>query len=75
MHFLLLVALIVLCIYFPRGVKYLIAAPLVGLALGGVAWSINAMVWPQLITSEAFGSFIVGGIVICEIAAAMSDLE
>lgn len=62
-HFIvILLVCIGLFLLFPKGFKFLVGS-WVGVAAGGFAWALAAMVFSQLITLEAFASFIMVGIV------------
>lgn len=54
---------------FPRGVKYFIVAPLCGIALGGVAWSVMALIGVVAVGIAVFGYFLAAGILFAEVAA------
>ena len=58
---------------FPKGVKFMLAAPLVGIAGGGFTWSIAAMFCFSLINLHIFAGFLVGGIVLAEGVAFATD--
>lgn len=53
--------------------KLLVLAPIVGVAFGGFAWSIAAMIWSGLITWAAFGTFLAGGMLLAEVAFLKAD--
>jgi len=53
----------------PGGAKYLFVAPLFGVALGGLAWGIAALVLERLLTLHAFGTFVLIGVAIAELLA------
>ena len=70
MHLLVLFGLLALASWvFPKGIKYLLLAPLLGLAFGGFVWGVTAMILPALITLHAFATFVVAGVVVSEAAA------
>lgn len=68
MHFVILfIAFCVLAAVFPKAwsvIKFLIVAPLVGVAFGGTMWAITAMICSCLISWQAFGAFLVAGVVL-----------
>jgi len=66
MHILLFLVLIGLAVLFPRGMKYMIAAPVIGFCLGGFAWGIISLIWSPLVSPEGFGGFLLGGILATE---------
>lgn len=68
----LFVFLALLSFVFPQGVKYFIAVPICGSVVGGSAWCVAAIACAPLITLTAFGSFVVGGIVLSLIVALLS---
>lgn len=74
MHLLAIIAVVGLLFWiFPSGAKYLFAAPLVGVALGGTSWAIAAMITSSLTTFNTFGWFLFGGIILAEIVAFRID--
>lgn len=65
MPFLIFIAIVMICSWqFPRATVVLITGPLVGTALGGFSWGLAAMFSKSLISWEAFGAFIIGGIAV-----------
>lgn len=62
-------------IIFPKGMKYLIAAPLVGTALGGFSRAILAMMMSQFNTMFSFGTCVLSGIILAESVAVLSDIN
>ena len=58
---LILLVCIGLFLLFPKGFKFLVGS-WVGVAAGGFAWALSAMVFSALITPGAFAGFIVAGI-------------
>lgn len=74
MEFLICLAIVGLMFWvFPKGVKFLFVAPLVGIAAGGFGWGIAAMIWSSLITLKTFAFFLTGGIVVSEIVAFLTE--
>lgn len=77
MYFLLLCLLFgLVAAFMPKtwvAVKLLVLAPVVGVAFGGFAWSIAAMIWSGLITWAAFGTFLAGGTLLAEVAFLKAD--
>ena len=72
MYFIVLMILFGLCgVFMPRTwrvLELLVLAPIVGVALGGFTWAISAMFCAALITWPAFGTFLVGGTLLSEVA-------
>jgi hypothetical protein len=58
---------------FPKGAKFLIAAPIVGVSFGGLIWSGAAMICTTLITFSAFAWFVFGGIILAEVVAFITE--
>lgn len=60
---LLFLFLLVLGFYWPRFLVFFITVPLVGTALGGLAWGVVCMITKGggLVTLPAFGGFVLGG--------------
>lgn len=67
------IILIILGILFPKGAKYLLAAPIIGICLGGFSWAVIGLITGGLNSSVAIGGFFIGGIVIAEIWAFKCD--
>lgn len=65
MHYvLLLIVLVMMALYVPhlfKVVELLVLAPIIGVAFGGFAWAVSAMICSTLITWAAFGTFLAGG--------------
>lgn len=51
MHFIIIIVMLVLSLIWPRATKAFIVAPIIGLVLGGLGWSIIA------IMNSAFNTF------------------
>ena len=60
--FLILGIMFLLSLVWPRGTKYLVVAPINGLVLGGLGWSIIAIMNPSLNTFNMF-CLCVGGMI------------
>lgn len=77
MYFLALLGLFVLmAAVMPKTwavIKFLVIAPIVGVAVGGFTWAIAAMFCGALITWAAFGTFLAAGTVLAEVLLAKAD--
>jgi hypothetical protein len=69
MHILFILTMMGLGLLFPKGMKFLVAAPLFGIAAGGVGWAIVATIVNSLITLHAFGLFLLSGVLLAEVLA------
>lgn len=73
MNIVLLVIVVGLFICFPKTFKHLVAAPLVGTALGGLVWCIFAMFFPPLITWYTLAWFMLCGNALMQVVAIFID--
>ena len=69
MFILVLVVLAFLFFLIPKGFKYVIMAPIVGIGLGGSAWAVTAFFFSSLVSWVGFGGFLLGGILVIEALA------
>jgi hypothetical protein len=67
------VILLVLGFVAPRATKWVIVGPLIGVAIGGFAWAVAAMIFEGLINWTAFGVFIAIGVVAGEVFVTVVD--
>lgn len=73
MNVVLLVIVVGLFVCFPKTFKHLVAAPLVGTALGGLVWCICAMFFPSLITWRALAWSLAAGNALMQVVALFID--
>lgn len=73
MNVILFLSVIGLCICFPKTFKHLVAAPIVGVALGGLVWCILAMFFPALITWRALAWSLLAGNALMQVVALFVD--
>lgn len=72
-HVVLFLSIVGLFVCFPKTFKHLVAAPLVGVALGGLVWCILAMFFPVLVTWTTLAWALVGGIAVTQFVAHFID--
>ena len=54
MHFIIIIVMLILSLIWPRATKALIVAPIIGLVLGGLGWSIIAIMNSKFNTFPLF---------------------
>lgn len=66
---------IVVNLAFPRGVRYLFVAPVLGVVFGGFTWSVCAIAFSVLNDLHVFCASILGGILTAEVALFLNSSD
>ena len=63
-----------MCYVYPKTVKYIVVAPLLGVGAGTAAWAASSMLVHDLLTnSPAYIYYLVGGVLVLEVIAFSED--
>lgn len=63
-----------MCYAYPKTIKYIVVAPLLGVGAGTAAWAASGLVIHDLMTnSPAYVYYLVGGVLVLEVIAFSDD--